>query len=93
LTEKKRAHVYVSGGVQGVFYRSNTKKTADKLGLSGWVRNMPDGRVEAVFEGDSNAVDEAIAWCWKGPEHACVDDVEVWWEAPDGKERLFEIKY
>ena len=58
-----RAHVFVSGKVQGVFYRDTTKKEAEKRGLRGWVRNLRDGRVEAVFEGDAALVDEMVAWC------------------------------
>ena len=58
-----RAHVFVSGKVQGVFYRDTTKKEADKRGVSGWVRNLRDGRVEAVFEGPRDKVDEMVAWC------------------------------
>lgn len=58
-----RAHVFVSGKVQGVFYRDTTKKEADKRGIRGWVRNRRDGRVEAVFEGESLTVEEMVAWC------------------------------
>jgi acylphosphatase len=58
-----RAHVHVSGKVQGVFYRDTTKKEADKRGVRGWVRNLRDGRVEAVFEGDAPAVEEMVGWC------------------------------
>ena len=58
-----RAHVFVSGKVQGVFYRDTTKKEADKRGVRGWVRNLRDGRVEAVFEGDAPLVADMVAWC------------------------------
>lgn len=58
-----RAHVFVSGKVQGVFYRDTTKKEADKRGVRGWVRNLRDGRVEAVFEGDAARVADIVAWC------------------------------
>lgn len=61
-----RAHVFVSGKVQGVFYRDTTKKEADKRGVTGWVRNLRDGRVEAVFEGPRDAVDAMVAWCRVG---------------------------
>lgn len=61
-----RAHVFVSGKVQGVFYRDTTKKEAEKRGVRGWVRNLRDGRVEAVFEGDAKAVDDLVAWCRVG---------------------------
>ena len=61
-----RAHVFVSGKVQGVFYRDATKKEADKRGARGWVRNLRDGRVEAAFEGDAAAVESMVAWCRVG---------------------------
>lgn len=61
-----RAHVFVSGKVQGVFYRDTTKKEADRRGVRGWVRNLKDGRVEAVFEGDAKAVEDMVAWCRVG---------------------------
>jgi acylphosphatase len=61
-----RAHVFVSGKVQGVFYRDTTKKEADRRGVRGWVRNLKDGRVEAVFEGDAQAVEDLVAWCRVG---------------------------
>jgi acylphosphatase len=60
--DRTRAHVHVSGRVQGVYYRANTRDTARALGVDGWVRNLPDGRVEAVFEGPSDAVVEMIEW-------------------------------
>lgn len=90
---KVRAHVFISGFVQGVFFRSNTKKMADMLGLKGWVRNLPDGRVEAVFEGEKPAVDEIIKWCHKGPPGAEVEKVEVIWEDYTGEFKDFKIRY
>jgi len=72
-----RVHVFVSGKVQGVFFRSSTKDMADELGLSGWVRNLADGRVEAVFEGNNEVIQKMLEWCRKGPEHAKVTGVEV----------------
>lgn len=86
------AHVYISGMVQGVFFRHNTKKQADKLNISGWVRNLSDGRVEAFFEGDKEAVEKMIAWCWEGPTLARVENVEVNWVKPKGFKN-FEITY
>lgn len=88
----KRAHVYVSGIVQGVFFRSTTRDMAQNLGLKGWVRNLPDGRVEAVFEGPKHLVEKAIQWCHQGPPGAVVESVEVSWEEPKG-ERDFRILY
>ncbi|OYT41249.1 MAG: acylphosphatase [Candidatus Altiarchaeales archaeon ex4484_43] len=88
-----RAHVYISGRVQGVFFRSNTRNMAEKLGLTGWVRNLPDGRVEAVFEGEESDVKEVIEWCHKGPTYASVSDVEVKFDKPTGEFDRFEIRY
>lgn len=90
--KKVAAHVYISGWVQGVFFRHNTKKQADKLGISGWVRNLSDGRVEAFFEGEKEAIEKMIEWCWKGPALARVDNVEVIWSEPKGFKN-FEITY
>jgi len=86
-----RAHVWISGRVQGVFFRAHTKEVAEKLGLTGWVRNLPDGRVEAVFEGEEDAVKEAIEWCKRGPPLARVEKVEVRYEDPTGEFRDFRI--
>ncbi len=88
-----RAHVYISGIVQGVFFRANTLKVAKKLGLKGFVRNLPDGRVEAVFEGEEEAVKKAIEWCRRGPSLARVDKVEVIWEEPKGEFEDFYITW
>ena len=88
-----RAHVYISGRVQGVFFRSNTRNMAEKLDLTGWVRNLPDGRVEAVFEGEESDVKEVIEWCHKGPTYASVSDVEVKFDKPTGEFDRFEIRY
>lgn len=74
----------VAGRVQGVWFRAATRKTARRLGVSGWVRNLADGRVEAVFEGSLPAVEAAVAWCDEGPEGATVADVRVAWEQPEG---------
>ncbi|MFA4958155.1 MAG: acylphosphatase [Candidatus Methanoperedens sp.] len=75
-----RAHVLVSGKVQGVFFRSSTKDKAEELGLSGWVRNLSDGHVEAVFEGEKEDIDMMLKWCRKGPEYARVTGVEIFVE-------------
>jgi acylphosphatase len=72
-----RIHILVSGKVQGVFFRSSTKDKADDLGISGWIRNLIDGRVEAVFEGEKEDVDKMVEWCRKGPENARVTGIEV----------------
>jgi acylphosphatase len=80
-----RAHVLVSGRVQGVFFRDSTAKAARSRGVAGWIRNLPDGRVEAFFEGSRDAVESMISWCKTGPRHADVDDVSVEWEPAQGE--------
>jgi acylphosphatase len=90
---KIRAHVYVSGRVQGVFFRYTTKEWADELGLTGWVRNLPDGRVEAVIEGEEEKVKEMIELMRKGPPLAIVKNIEVKWERYKGEFKAFIIKY
>ncbi len=77
---KVRAHLYISGKVQGVSYRWFTRDIAYELKLTGWVRNLPDGRVEAVFEGDREHIEKAVMECRLGPPGALVRDVEVRWE-------------
>jgi acylphosphatase len=73
----RRVHVFISGRVQGVAFRHYTVKTAVSLNLKGWVRNLDDGRVETVFEGEDDPVDAMLAWCWKGPSLAHVTYVDV----------------
>jgi len=85
--------VIVSGRVQGVFFRSETQDEALRLGLTGWVRNLPDGRVEAVFEGEKDMVERLIEWCRHGPLGASVTKVEVAWESYRGEFRGFRIRY
>jgi acylphosphatase len=81
----KRARVVVRGAVQGVFFRVRTRDRARSLGLTGWVRNRPDGTVEAVFEGDGPRVESMVTWCRRGPQGAQVDGVEVEWGEPRGE--------
>ncbi len=88
---KSRIHVYISGRVQGVFFRDSTREKARELGANGWVRNMRDGRVEAVFEGDEDKVNRMLEWCHEGPASARVDQVEVSKEEPVGEEG-FSVK-
>jgi acylphosphatase len=79
-----RRHVVVHGRVQGVFFRDSTQKEASSRGLAGWVRNRDDGTVEAVFEGDPDAVEALVEFCRSGPSRADVDQVEVDEEEPEG---------
>jgi acylphosphatase len=76
--------VVVTGQVQGVFFRDSTRREARRRGVSGWVRNRPDGAVEAVFEGDPDAVAELVLWCRDGPRHADVEDLRVEQAEPQG---------
>lgn len=91
--KKTRAHVLIKGRVQGVFFRAETSEEAQRLGLSGWVRNRWDGNVEAVFEGEKVAIEEMILWCYKGPSLAIVKEVEVKWEEYKGEFTSFSIRY
>jgi acylphosphatase len=86
-----RAHVFVSGLVQGVFFRHETAKRAIRLGVKGWIRNLPDGRVEAVFEGDRRGVEEILEFCRHGPPGAMVEDLDVRWEDYKGEFEDFRI--
>jgi acylphosphatase len=88
-----RAHVLVSGKVQGVFFRSETSYEARKRGLNGWVRNLPDGRVEAQFEGEEESVKEIIEFCRRGPPGARVSNVDVTWEDYLGEFKHFVARY
>jgi acylphosphatase len=86
-----QAHVFISGKVQGVGYRYFTHRTATQLGLTGWVRNLPDARVEAVFQGSGDKVEQMICWCHRGSPSAVVDQVTVAYE-PIADFQSFEIK-
>ncbi len=88
-----RAHVLISGVVQGVNFRYWTHHEANRRGITGWVRNLPDGRVEALFEGPRTAVEEMVAWCHRGPRSAQVTDVKVRWEAATGEFDEFTVRY
>ena len=81
----KRARVVVSGVVQGVFFRTETRDRARSLGVAGWIRNVPDGTVEAAFEGDDERVDSMVEWCRRGPSGANVEHVDVEWVEPEGE--------
>ena len=84
MASEEQVHVFVSGRVQGVSFRDATRRQAEQLGLSGWVRNTQDGQVEAAFEGDADTVRQMIDWCESGPSSADVEDVSVENEQPEG---------
>ena len=89
--ETVSARVVVRGRVQGVFFRASTRVTAERLGLSGWVKNRRDGSVEALFEGEKDEVERAIEWCGKGPRAAVVESLDVQWLEPVGMDG-FEVR-
>ena len=89
---EKRVKVLVSGRVQGVFFRAECASRARKLGVGGHARNVPDGRVEVMFEGESDAVDAMVEWCRAGPPLAHVESVEVQEESPKG-DRQFRVSH
>jgi len=87
-----RVHLFVSGHVQGVMFRQSALAVAEELGVSGWVRNLPDQRVELVIEGPPEDVGEMVDWCRHGPPAARVQDVEMTPELPRGEASRFEIR-
>ncbi len=88
-----RAHVYVSGIVQGVFFRAHTRDVARSLNLTGQVRNLRDGRVEVIAEGPRDTIERFIEWCHEGPPGARVDNVEIHWDDATDQFKNFEISY
>jgi acylphosphatase len=89
----KRVQAFVSGDVQGVFFRASTRDKARELGVKGCVRNLRDGRVEIVAEGSEQAVDDLIAWARTGPPHATVENVEVTEEPARGNLSSFTVRH
>lgn len=87
-----RARLLISGTVQGVGYRWSCRREAQGLGLAGWVRNLPDGRVEALVQGTREQVERMIKWCYRGPEEARVADIAVSYEEPAGDLRDFGVR-
>ena len=92
MTSHLRAHLIITGRVQGVCFRYETLQTAEGLGVDGWVRNLPDGTVEALIEGAGEAVEAAIRWCHSGPALSRVDDVQVVYEKYQGDLSGFRIR-
>jgi acylphosphatase len=91
--EHLRARVVIHGIVQGVFFRASTRDEARSIGVGGWVKNLPDGSVEALFEGEKKKVEAIVAWCHKGPTGARVDKVDIVWEQYKGEYALFDVRY
>jgi acylphosphatase len=91
MADRTRAHVFVSGRVQGVSYRASTRDAAREAGVDGWVKNRDDGRVEAVFEGEESAVEEMVEWCQSGSSAAEVEDIEAEYGDPED-ESGFEVR-
>ena len=89
----KRIRAVVQGRVQGVFFRAHTQEEAQRLGLTGWVRNRPDGSVETVAEGEGERVEQLISWLHQGPPAARVSGIGISEEEPLGDLRSFEIRY
>ena len=90
---KSRSHLFITGMVQGVFFRYTTKSEADRLGLKGWVKNLMNGGVEVIVEGEKGDVEKLIAWCYVGPSGAIVRSVDCEWEDYTGEYSFFSIKY
>jgi len=93
MNEKTRVQILVSGLVQRVFFRAYTQQKARELGLTGWVKNLADGRVEALFEGDRENIEKMIEWAQKGPPRAQVDGCKVIWQEYKGEFENFEIQH
>lgn len=93
MLEKVRVHIFVSGKVHGVFFRSETQAKAQELGLTGWVKNLADGRVEIVAEGEKEMVEKLVEWAKRGPDSAKVGSLEIDWQKYQGEFKNFEIRY
>ncbi|HEY6534369.1 MAG TPA: acylphosphatase [Candidatus Nitrosocosmicus sp.] len=91
MTEYLRLHVFISGKVQGVYFRQNTATQAQELNVSGWVRNLKDGRVETIFEGEKPGVNKLLDWCYSGPKNAIVSNIEIVNENFKNEYSSFEI--
>ena len=91
VEDRARVHLLIEGRVQGVFFRASAQAEASRLGLTGWIRNRPDGAVEVVAEGERKKIDDLIAWCRHGPRGAEVEDVQVEWKGFSGEFETFRI--
>ncbi len=92
ISGKVSVHILVSGKVQGVAFRYNARNIASQLGVGGWIKNLPNGKVELMAEGSKNLVEEMVKWCKKGPRMAVVEDMEVNWLPYSGKYNQFQLK-
>jgi acylphosphatase len=92
-TMVERVQLVVTGRVQGVWYRASTKQEGSRLGLTGQVRNLPDGRVEVVAEGERATLEQLVAWCRRGPPLARVTDLQASWWPATGAMTGFEVRY
>ena len=90
---QKRIHIFVTGRVQGVFFRQSTKVMAIKNNVKGWVRNLDDGRVEIVAQGETQDIDNLAHWCKTGPANSRVDEFELLDENSTGEFENFEVRY
>lgn len=93
MSDKIRIHVYLSGRVQGVGFRAFTMRTAQQLSVNGWVKNLSDGRVEAIFTGSKDKVDKMLEQVKQGPSFAKVDDIEIVEEKYQNQYNDFEVRY
>lgn len=89
---KARAHALVSGLVQGVCFRYEARMNAERFGVTGWIKNRLDGKVEVLFEGECESVEKMVAWCHRGPSGARVEKMDVKWENPENKWNSFEVR-
>ena len=89
----RRARLLIYGRVQGVYFRQGTRETAERHGVTGWVRNLPDGSVEVLLEGGEKEVEKVVEWCRHGPPAARVDRLEVEWGEPSGEFHDFSLRY
>ena len=93
MVDEIRARVLISGRVQGVFFREKTRGMAKKIGVTGWVKNLSDGWVEAVFEGSKKSVEKIINWAKRGPILAKIESIDIEWQEYKGEFADFEIRY
>ena len=89
----ERVRMKIKGKVQGVFFRASTREAAERYGIKGWVKNMSDGTVETVAEGEKDAIEKFIDWCRKGPADARVTDIDIVRQSPTGQFKDFSIKH